>query len=261
MQPKGPFLPEFYALREHCETGPVSRSRYRRVTETMRKLVHQPLERGSAGERLRLLRRPGTNLTVARSGSEIGIRLLVCDEFGDTLDTNLAVQRLPQKAQGGMRIGEQLPRFSAFEVGVKDKPALIEALQQHGADRRSAIRCRRRQHRRMCVGLALPGFVEPTPERLQRFDLGNLVYHPGSSAATAPTYSVGTFSAMEIPERQRTRRCGAGSRVSAISDAIVVCIAAASALTIRSIAGATSRCQGADACCIQRRARGKCNAS
>src|SRR6516165_6550467 len=80
-------------------------------------------------------------------------------------------------------------------------------------------------------------------------------------AEIPPTYSEATFSATGGAERQRPRRCTFGSRVSAINEAIVTCIAAVSALTIRSIAGATCRCHGAETCSVQRPARGKCKAS
>src|SRR5271166_3266771 len=59
-------------------------------------------------------------------------------------------------------------------------------------------------------------------------------------------YSEATFSATGGTRRQRPRRLIPGSRVSAISESIVTCIAAASALTIRSIAGATCCCHGVE---------------
>src|SRR6516225_561122 len=186
MQPKRPLLPELYALRDHPKAGPVWRPRYLGRAKAALELVDPPLKLGAAGERARLVRSPGADLTVARPAGEIGIRGLVVDLFDGPFDANLSVERLPQKAQRGIRIGKQLRRFSALEVGVEYKSALIEPLQQHGPSRRSAVWCGCRQGHRMRVRLALPSFIEPSPKRRERFNLGDPVYHSNSHKIICP---------------------------------------------------------------------------
>ena len=91
MQPKRPFLPEFYALRHDPKAGPMRRARHRAFGKAARKLLHPPLELGAAGERLRLVRGPGADLTVARPAGEIGVGLLVADQL----------DRRPRRGPGG----------------------------------------------------------------------------------------------------------------------------------------------------------------
>src|ERR1700747_1834646 len=98
MQPKGPLLPELYALRDQPEAGPIWRPRDGLVAKALRKLAHTSFELGAARERLRLIGGPGADLAIARSRREIGVRLRVVDQFYDTFDAHLAIQRFPQKA-------------------------------------------------------------------------------------------------------------------------------------------------------------------
>src|SRR5438132_6859 len=109
---------------------------------------------------------------------------------------------------------------------------------------------------------APPRFVEPTSKRCKRFELGDLIDH--TIDATEPfrrlrprTYSEATLSATDGAARHRPRRRIEGSRVSTSRAAMVTCIAAASERTIRSIAGATCRCHGAETWSSHRPARGK----
>src|SRR5437899_1406779 len=126
MQPKRPFLPELDALRHDAEARPKRRPRHLGLAKAAGKLLDPALEHAAAGERARLVRGPGADLTVARPAGEIGVRLVIRDLFDGALDANLSVQRLPQKAERGTRVAEQLRRFSAFEIGVEDEPALVE---------------------------------------------------------------------------------------------------------------------------------------
>src|SRR6516162_2326732 len=134
MQPKGPLLPELYTLRDQAKAGPIWRPRHGLVAKTLRKLAHTSFELGAARERLRLIGCPGADLAVARPGGEIGVCLRVADQFYDTFDTDLTIQRLPQKAQRRMGISEQFRGFSALEIGVKYKSSLIDLLQQYQAN-------------------------------------------------------------------------------------------------------------------------------
>src|SRR5260370_32028479 len=99
MQPKRPFLPEFDGNRHDAKAGPMRWPRHRAFGKPPRKLLHPPFELGAAGERLRLIRGPGADLTVARPAREIGVSLLPGDQFDRTPDDNIAVQRLPHKTK------------------------------------------------------------------------------------------------------------------------------------------------------------------
>src|SRR6516162_1066850 len=131
MQPKRPLLPELYALRDQPEAGPICRPWHGLVAKALRKLADTLFELSAARERLRLIGGPGTDLAVARPGGEIGVRFRVADQFYDTFDTDLTIQRLPQKAQRRIWINEQFRGFSALEIGVKYKSSLIDLLQQY----------------------------------------------------------------------------------------------------------------------------------
>src|SRR6267143_629941 len=177
MQPERPLLPEFYMPRHDPEPGPGRRARYPTLPEAIRKRRDPALELGAAAERARLLRGPGADLAVARPAGKIRIGLAVRDPLDRTFDANLPVHRLPEKAQRGIGVGEQLDRLAALEIGVEDKPALIEPLQQNDASRRPSVGSRRRQRHGVGVGLALPSLVEPTSKGCKRFELGDLVDH------------------------------------------------------------------------------------
>src|SRR5437764_12782718 len=102
MQPKRLFLPEFYALRHDPKAGPMRRTRHCAFGNAPRKLLHAPFELGAADERLRLIRGPGADLTVARPAGEIGVSLLVGDQFDRTVRAALHVQGLADATQRGL---------------------------------------------------------------------------------------------------------------------------------------------------------------
>jgi hypothetical protein len=91
MQPKRPFLPELNALRHYPKAGPEWRSRHLGLAKAHGKLIHPALKLRASGERLRLIRSPGPDLTVTRPSDEIGIGLFVLDQLDYTLDTRLPV--------------------------------------------------------------------------------------------------------------------------------------------------------------------------
>src|SRR5262252_1507185 len=117
MQPKRPLLPELYTLRYHPEPRPVWRPRHRFFAKAARTFLYPSFKFGAAGERLRLVGRPGPDLAVARPARKIRVRFVIAHEFDDPLDPDLAVQRFPHEAQRGVRVGEQLLRLSAVEIG------------------------------------------------------------------------------------------------------------------------------------------------
>src|SRR4029077_18418254 len=124
MQPGRPLLPEFYMMRHDPEPRPVRRTWHAAFLEAMRKRLPPPLELGAALERARLVRGPGANLAVARAASKIRIGLVVRDPLDRAFDANLPVHRLPQKAQRGIGVGEQLRRLPARKIGVEDESVL-----------------------------------------------------------------------------------------------------------------------------------------
>src|SRR5260370_34727396 len=91
MQPKRPFLPEFDGNRHDAKAGPMRRTRHCVFGKPPRKLLHPPFELGAAGERLRMIRGPSADLTVAQPAREIGVTLLGREQFDRTLDANLTV--------------------------------------------------------------------------------------------------------------------------------------------------------------------------
>src|SRR5205823_1594951 len=121
MQPKRPLLPELYAPGYDPEAGPICRARYCTLAKAARIRLNPPLELGAVFERARLVRGPGADLAVVRTAGEIGVGFVVRDPLDRTFDTNLPVQRLPQKAQRGFGVGDQLCRFPALEIGVEDE--------------------------------------------------------------------------------------------------------------------------------------------
>src|ERR1700757_2483353 len=99
MQPKWPLLPELDGNRHNSKAGPMRRTRHCAFWKPPRELFHSALELGAAGERLRLIRSPCADLTVARPAGEIAVGFLVGDHLDRTLDTDLTVQRLPHETQ------------------------------------------------------------------------------------------------------------------------------------------------------------------
>ena len=130
-------VPELDPLRLHAQAGPARRARHVAAVEFGSASLRRCFERLARVQRLRLLRRPCTELAAARARGEIGIGLGVVDDFHRALDPHLHALAHPRpvEQQRGLRIGLQFAALAAVEVGVEDEAAGIERLEQDGARR------------------------------------------------------------------------------------------------------------------------------
>src|SRR5882672_12076135 len=124
VQPKRPFLPELDPCRLEPKAGPVRRPWHRALLGKLPGVRRETaLQHLAVGQRLGLVGGPGADLAVARPAREIGLRLLLGNRHDSALDPDLPRQRLPVEAQRRPRVGVELVRFAALQVGVEDKAA------------------------------------------------------------------------------------------------------------------------------------------
>ena len=136
MQAERPVLPELDPLRDHPKARPEIRPLDLAEAELGGELGDALLQLEARGERPRLARRPGADPAAARPALEIGVRLGAVDRLDRPLDAHLALERLPVEQQRRARIGGEVGALAAFQVGVEDEAAGIDALEQHHPHRR-----------------------------------------------------------------------------------------------------------------------------
>src|SRR3979490_2854212 len=99
---------------------------------------HALLQRETALERSRLVRRPGTDLAAAGAGGEIGIGLLRSQSAHLPAAPPLATQRLPVKQQRRLGLCPQVLDLATESLSVAVVAIAVKALQEHHAQRRRA---------------------------------------------------------------------------------------------------------------------------
>ncbi len=118
-------------------------------------------------ERLGLQRGPGTDAAAARTAGEIGIGIGGIDRHHIALDPHLSAQALPMEQQGRRRVVMQRLSLAGSIIGVEDKTATAEILEQDHTCRGSAVIIDRRQcHGIGIIRLLLPGLTEPAAEQV-----------------------------------------------------------------------------------------------
>src|SRR5437764_2770624 len=90
VQPERPLMPELDRERHDAEARPVRRPRHWPVPISRIDLRNAPLQLRPALQKTRLIGRPGADLAVSRTGSEIGVRLAISHPLGRALDAHLA---------------------------------------------------------------------------------------------------------------------------------------------------------------------------
>jgi hypothetical protein len=127
------------------------------------------LEFGSIGDHLALGRGPRRQPAAEWSTAEVGRRVGAADRLDPTGHTRLAGLAAPVEHQRRARVGRQVVRLGAFEVGVEDEATLVEAAQHDHARRwRPVRRGGRQRHRVGVLGIGLARVGQPLLELPQR---------------------------------------------------------------------------------------------
>ncbi len=159
----------------------------------------------------RLAGRPGADLRRPRPRGEIGVGLGVGHPAHLAAHPHLAAERFPVEQQGGPGMGFQLAPLGAFQVGVEDEPAIIDALQQHHPDVRQPVRIDRGHgHGIGVVRLLLRGLAQPLHEQ------GDGVVAVGQRAGFGLQHDVVGFA-------RRRRYRGLGAHAGLI-DRVAACL-------------------------------------
>lgn len=130
--------PELDGVGHHPEAGPVWRARDAADVEAEGGGRDGLLELQASGHRLRLARRPRTELAQPGPRGEIGVRFLFGDRFNEPVDADLALEFGPVQAEGGAGVGAEVGGLGAFEIRVENEAAGVAGLQQHHAHARPA---------------------------------------------------------------------------------------------------------------------------
>jgi mannose-6-phosphate isomerase-like protein (cupin superfamily) len=153
-------LPELPRLRNEAETSPRLRARYDRRAE----LGRAGLELVPALDDLALLRDERADASAGRPRLEIRVGLRRRNPFDATLDPDLAPERIPVEEQRRARVLLELATLAARVVREEDQPVLVEALQEHHADRRRARGVRGGDRHRFGRAHGAGRLVEPARE-------------------------------------------------------------------------------------------------
>ena len=133
MQPERLLLPELNRRGHHAKAGPVRRPAHRADAKTQggRRAIALQLE--ATGQGPRLVRSPGAELAESRPGGEIRVGLGGRHRLRGTRHADLPLDLGPVEAKSGMRIGRKLGGLGTVEIGVEDKTARIDALEEEDA--------------------------------------------------------------------------------------------------------------------------------
>ena len=83
----------------------------------------------------------GADLAAPGATAEIEVGLLGGDLGDSSLDADLTTQRLPVKAERGIRVSAEFLALAALSVGIEDEGAIRgDVLEQDHAHRRAALR-------------------------------------------------------------------------------------------------------------------------
>src|SRR4029453_10387638 len=108
MQAVRPAGPEFDGVGLEAETAPARRPWHDLALEALLHFLVARLEIGAAGERPRLVGRPGADLRIPAAGGKGSVRILGLKQLDRAFEADLAAERLPMEKQGGPGIGCKL---------------------------------------------------------------------------------------------------------------------------------------------------------
>lgn len=122
-------------------------------------------ERFAIRDGRRLCAGPGTDLTAARTGREVGGAFVRGHAFDLPGGADLALQLFPVEAEGGMGVCIEFVAFAAVIVGEKREAARVERLEKHDADAGNCIGGRGGEAHGVCFYYRSgESFVEPSVE-------------------------------------------------------------------------------------------------
>ena len=130
VQTVGAAMPEFDLMGDDAESGPMWRARDVSPFKLALELGEAAFEVVWVSHGLALERGPGAKLAAAGTNGEVGVGFSIGDALDSAFDADLDFQRWPVEAEGGFGSGEKLLPLTAVEVGVEDKAALVERLEE-----------------------------------------------------------------------------------------------------------------------------------
>ena len=139
MQAELAVVPEFDADGANAEPGPVGRAR--NIADRIFGGIFGDglLQRETAFQRPRLLRRPGADAASAWTRRVIGVRFRIGDDLHLPAQAHLPTQAFPVETHGRFFLAEDFASLLAFEIRIENEAAIIDVLQQHHTHIRQAV--------------------------------------------------------------------------------------------------------------------------
>src|SRR4249919_2378259 len=166
--------PEFDPFGLHAQAAPARWTRNFAAIEIAFGLC-QALLKGRTGiERLRLFRRPGTQLAAARARGEVGVGFDIADGVHHAFDAHLhaIAHARPVEQQRRMRVGLEFAALAAIEVGIENEAPHVVGLEKQGPRRGPGVERGRGDDHGGAVGFAGDrGFVEQPVEGGEGFSV------------------------------------------------------------------------------------------
>src|SRR6185436_15010103 len=180
VQPIGAALPELYFLRHDAIAAPVRRTGRGFPVAALR-VRHRGFQHLAGIDFFALGRRPCGEARAQGARRVVGVGLRGSDFFHNAVDAHLPLEVRPEEQQAGARAPVELSTFAAEVVGIKDESALLDALQQHDARRRSTRGGHGGEgHRVGQRQLGAQRIFEPALELTQRIGVGLHFRQPGA---------------------------------------------------------------------------------